>query len=536
MTSSLGDVLNIQNLRVCYPNTSKWVLDRFNLNIRAGERVALIGSSGSGKSTVAKALMQILPSGSICQGSLLVAGQDLMNLEPKSLVQLRGELVGLVFQDPMSRLNPLMTIGDHILDTLKAHRPEKTSSWRRFRAEELLIKVGINPARFNAFPHQFSGGMRQRLAIALAIALNPPLVIADEPTSSLDVAVANQVMRELNNLCNELGTSLLLITHDLALAARWCERMAILGEGNIVEEGFSRDVVEQPLSLLGKSLVGAVKAREQKSLKSQIEGKVVLKVDRLRCWHAGGWLPWQTNWIKAVDEVSFSLLQGETLGVVGVSGCGKSTLCRALVGLLPIRGGDVMLFGQNLARLNRSSVKQARQALQMIFQDPFGSMNPKMTVLDTISDPLLAHNLCNKASAKEQSRKLLDQVGLSPPENFQHRLPHELSGGQQQRVAIARALALTPKVLICDESVSMLDAEMQADVLNLLSSLQKKLGLAILFITHDLSVAHSFCHRLIVLDKGKIVEEGLSHQIFNKPQNELTKTLVSACPRIKSFN
>ncbi len=535
MNSFSGDILKIQNLRMCYPTSSKWVLDGFNLNIRAGERLALIGSSGSGKSSVAKALVQILPPGSICKGDIFLAGKDLLRLQNNDLVKLRGELVGLVFQDPMTRLNPLMTIGNHLLDTLQAHESDKSFLYRRNRAEELLLKVGIDPSRFNSFPHQFSGGMRQRIAIALAIAMNPPLIIADEPTSSLDVAVANQIMTELSQLCDELGTSLLLISHDLALAARWCERMAIIQDGKIIEEGPSRDLIDRPLSFLAKRLVDSALAREAKVLSEQPKIKVVLEVDRLRCWHSSGGFPWRPNWIKAVNEISFSVFQGETLGVVGLSGCGKSTLCRALLGLLPIRGGGVKLLGQRLETLNRESVREARKAIQMVFQDPFASMNPKMTALEIIADPLLIHNLATRSQAKERARSLLHQVGLIPAEEFQQRLPHELSGGQQQRVAIARALALNPKVLICDESVSMLDAEIQAEVLSLLSSLQRSFGLAIVFITHDLTVARGFCHRVVVLDNGKIIEQGDSEQLFHSPQSELTKKLIHISPSISSI-
>ncbi|MDP6171653.1 MAG: dipeptide/oligopeptide/nickel ABC transporter ATP-binding protein, partial [Prochlorococcaceae cyanobacterium ETNP2_MAG_10] len=259
---------------------------------------------------------------------------------------------------------------------------------------------------------------------------------------------------------------------------------------------------------------------------------VAMEINNLRCWHAmGGW-PWAPTWLKAVDGVSFQLRAGESLGVVGASGCGKSTLCRALMGLTPIRGGQVHLQGQNLLSLQGQRLRQARQALQMVFQDPLACLNPQMTIGEAIADPLLIHGLASRAEAKQIGRRLLEQVGLNPAEVYQNRLPRELSGGQQQRVAIARALALKPKVLICDESVSMLDAEIQAEVLALLRQLQKQLGLAMVFITHDLSVASGFCHRVIVLDKGRIVEEGPGKQLLDKPQASITRTLVEACPRL----
>ncbi len=536
MNCSQKDVLNIKDLRLAYPFSKKWVLDGFNLKLGSGESLALIGSSGSGKSTLAKVLLQILPQGTVCRGEVLLHDKDLMKLPLDDLEKLRGELIGLVFQDPASRLNPLMTVGKHLLDTLKAHRPDQSSEWRRHRAEELLSKVGIDRHRFHAYPHEFSGGMRQRLAIALAISLNPPLIIADEPTSSLDVAIANQIMGELSILCNELGSSLLLISHDLALSSRWCSRIAILEKGKIIEESSNKEFLSAPKSLLGQKLITAAKAREEFIPIGKSGQECILEVDRLRCWHSSGGLLWHPNWVKAVDEVSFSLRVGETLGIVGLSGCGKSTLCRALLGLLPIRGGEVKLLGHNLATLNRQALKLARQSMQMVFQDPFSSLNPKLTILETIADPLLIHGLASKSYAKEQARYFLDQVGLTPIEDFHQRFPYQISGGQQQRVAIARALTLKPKILICDESLSMLDAEIQADILDLLRSLQKNLGLAIIFITHDLSMAGSFCHRIIVLDQGKIVEEGPGERIIREPKAALTKKLVSASPRIASID
>jgi len=532
MTGSEKDVLIIKDLSFCYSGSKSWVLDEVNLEIKRGERLALIGSSGSGKSTIARILLQIIPPESICRGEIFIDGNDLMNMEIKSLEKLRGELVGLVFQDPGTRLNPLMTVGAHLIDTLREHRPHKTSFWVRSKAEELLEKVGINIERFDSYPHEFSGGMRQRVAIALAIALNPPLIIADEPTSSLDVTIANQIMGGLSSLCNDLGISLLLISHDLALASKWCDRIAILDSGRIVEEKLNHQLFANPSSFLGKKLVEAVKAREGKTLTFQPQQDVILEVNRLRCWFSASSLPWQFKWIKTIDEISFSLNFGETLGIVGISGCGKSTLCRALLGLIPIRGGEVTLLGKNLGHLNKKDLKIIRRSVQMVFQDPFTSLNPRMTVCEAISDPLLIHGLANVTSAKEQVRHLLEQVGLMPEEDFPERFPHQLSGGQQQRVAIARALALNPKILICDESVSMLDVEIQADILKLLRGLQEKLGLAIIFVTHDLSVASSFCHRIIVLDQGKIVEEGQADLIISNPQAALTKELVSISPRI----
>jgi peptide/nickel transport system ATP-binding protein len=440
--------------------------------------------------------------------------------------------VGLVFQDPMTRLNPLLTIGGHLADTLAAHRP----AWRRpevrRQAEELLERVGISPQRYGSYPHEFSGGMRQRLAIALAMALRPPLVIADEPTTSLDVAVAGQVMAELTQLCREAGSALLLISHDLAMAGRWCDQIGVLDEGRLIERAPSFQLLTSPRSALAQRLVARAREREGRDSQPPQAAPLLLEIEALRCWHPLPGLPWQRQWLKAVDGVSLRLQQGETIGLVGASGCGKSTLCRALMGLAPVRGGAVRLEGVDLQQLKGGSLRRARRAIQMVFQDPLACLNPQMRVGEAIADPLLIHGLASRAAARQRARELLEAVGLTPPEAFENRLPRQLSGGQQQRVAIARALILEPKVLLCDESVSMLDAEVQADVLDLLRGLQARLGLGMLFVTHDLSVASGFCHRVIVLDGGRIVEEGPGSRLLADPQAGITRTLVEACPRL----
>ena len=525
-------VLELEQLRLRYPGNDHWTLNGLDLSLEAGETLALVGSSGCGKSTVARAVLQLLPPGSRCEGRLQLTGSDPRQLDRAALRHLRGQAAGLVFQDPMTRLNPLMPIGTHLIDTLQAHRPESSASWRRQRAEDLLERVGIGTGRIRAYPHELSGGMRQRLAIALAIALEPPLLIADEPTTSLDVAVAGQVMAELSSLCKELGSALLLITHDLAMAARWCERMAMLDGGRKVDDGPSRQLLREPRSDVGQRLVASARAREGGRSPERPDRETVLQVEEMRCWHAIGGMPWAPVWLKAVEGVSFNLRAGETLGVVGASGCGKSTLCRALMGLNSIRGGRVDLLGRDLLNLRGEQLRRARRALQMVFQDPLACLNPALPVVDAIADPLLIHGITTKASARERARELLERVGLSPVEQYQHRLPRQLSGGQQQRVAIARALALEPRVVICDESVSMLDAEVQAEVLSLLRDLQHQLGLAMIFVTHDLSVASGFCHRVIVLDKGRIVEEGPGDRLFEAPQAPISRLLVEACPRL----
>jgi peptide/nickel transport system ATP-binding protein len=527
-------VLRLRNLHVSYPGSAKPTLAGLDLSLERGQRLALVGPSGCGKSTVARAVLQLLPAGSRCEGVLELAGRDPRALNREALRRLRGEAVGLVFQDPMTRLNPLLTIGEHLRDTLAAHRPQWRRQQVRRRACELLQRVGIPPDRYDSFPHAFSGGMRQRLAIALALALDPPLVIADEPTTSLDVAVAGQVMAELVQLCRESGSALLLISHDLALAGRWCQEMAVLEQGRLVERAPARQLLLEPRSPLAQRLVRAARQREGGHRPAPPPAPLLLELDDLRSWHPLPSPPWNPRWLKVVDGVSLRLQAGETIGVVGASGCGKSSLCRALMGLAPLRGGVVRLQGQELRRLRGRALRRARRDLQMVFQDPLACLNPQMSVADAVADPLLIHGLAGRREAREQARRLLAEVGLEPPEAFENRRPRQLSGGQQQRVAIARALILQPKVLLCDESVSMLDAEVQAEVLALLRRLQEQLGLGMLFVTHDLALASGFCHRVIVLEGGRIVEQGPGARLLADPQLPITRTLVAACPRLPS--
>jgi len=531
-----GPVLELRQLRVSYPGAEHPTLDGLDLTLHPGERLALVGPSGCGKSTVARAVLQLLPPGSSCEGELELTGQDPRRLSRADLRRLRGGAVGLVFQDPMTRLNPLLTIGDHLRDTLAAHHfGEGEGSRQRQQAQQLLERVGIDPSRYGSYPHEFSGGMRQRLAIALALALSPPLVIADEPTTSLDVAVAGQVMAELASLCEESGSALLLISHDLAMAGRWCERIAVLDGGRLVEEAPSHTLLTVPRSALAQRLVAAARLREGGVAEAAPERPLLLDIEELRSWHPLPSPPWQPRWLKAVDGVSLSLQEGETVGLVGASGCGKSSLCRALMGLAPVRGGSVRLEGRDLRSLKGAELRRARRRIQMVFQDPLACLNPQMTVGEAVADPLLIHGLASHAEARQRARAQLAAVGLEPPESFEQRLPRQLSGGQQQRVAIARALILEPKVLLCDESVSMLDAEVQADVLNLLKELQRRLGLGLLFVTHDLNVASGFCHRVIVLEGGRIVEQGPGADLLAHPRAAITRTLVEACPRLPAL-
>ena len=529
--SSSAQILEIQDLFLRYPSRDQWILNGVDLKLSAGETLALVGQSGSGKSSLARVILQSLPLGSLCHGKVTLLGQDPRILSKYRLRRLRGEAVGLVFQDPMTRLNPLMTVGGHLIDNLQAHLPRETYRNILLKAYQLLEKVDLDINRFNSYPHELSGGMRQRLSIALAISLNPPLLIADEPTTSLDVAVASQIMSEINQLCKQMGTTLLLITHDLALASKWCDRIAILDQGKIVEDNSFKDFLSRPNSSIGANLIKAISSRESSRTSSDIGPQLVLEVNQLRCWHPLGRLPWQKSWLRAVDEVSFSLKAGETIGIVGVSGCGKSTLCRALMGLNPIKGGEIKMLGQTITDKRGKISNFSKKSMQMIFQDPFASINPKMVIMESIIDPLLINKISSRKDATNKAKNLLNKVGLEPLD-FQDRYPSQLSGGQLQRVAIARALVLEPSVLICDESISMLDVEIQSEILDLLNALQKQMNFGILFITHDLIVAKAFCNKIIILDDGKIIEEGSGESIINSPNSALTKKLIQSCPRL----
>ena len=528
-------LLHLDKLTVRYPNQRQPALRNLSLRLESGDRLALVGPSGCGKSTLARAILGLLPQGSSGDGVLQVAGRDPRNLQPRHLRQHRGATVGLVFQDPMTRLNPLLTTGDHLLDLLSAHRPHWSRRQYRQTAHALLEQVDMPSRCLDQYPHQLSGGMRQRLGIALTMALEPALVIADEPTTSLDVVVAAQVMSALSNLCKQQGTALLLITHDLALAGSWCLRMAVLCEGRLVETGPIQQLLATPRTPLTRALVAAARLKEGQASPRRHSTRPLLQVTGLRCWHAlpSPW-PWRSRWLRAVDGIDLKLEAGETIGIVGASGCGKSTLCYGLAGLLPLRGGQVVLNGDQavLQRRGGQHHRQLRRCLQMVFQDPLACLNPAMTVEQALLDPLLIHGLASRRGGREKILESLAAVALTPPEDFLDRLPRQLSGGQQQRLAIARALILKPLVLLCDEPLAMLDAVTQKDMLELLQDLQHHLGLGVVFVTHDLGIAASFCHRVLVLDGGHVVEEGPGDALLAHPRTRATRQLVAACPKL----
>src|SRR5919202_248147 len=569
-----SSLFSVENLRVAYPQRrgqSGWAVDGVSLRLQPGERLGLVGESGCGKSTLGRAAMRLLPDSTQIEGRVRFAGQSFFYLTPKQLRQFRGEAVALVFQDPMTRLDPLMTIGEHCIETLRAHQSQLNRSQCKARALETLDAVKIPANRWSQYPHEFSGGMRQRVAIALALLLNPKLIVADEPTTSLDVTVAAQILKELTRLCRERQMALLLISHDLAMVGEYCDRIAVMYKGQMVETGPVGTILRHPEHEYTRSLLQAalhvqavdnqesgvvetglpdVPMREQtnrlnppvqelkeQSLSPTANSSPLLKVKDLKQHYTSEsnfveqlLFKKEASAIKAVDGVSFELYPGEILGLVGESGCGKSTLSRTILQLIRPTAGKVAFLGIELTKLPLQSIQAMRRRLQMVFQDPHACLNPLMTVGQSIADPLFIHKLATPTEARTQVMQMLNRVGLIPTEEYYHRYPADLSGGQQQRVAIARALITRPSLLICDEPVSMLDASVQSQVLELMLELKEEFNLTYLFITHDLWLARFLCDRIAVMNSGQIVEIGKTQDIFNNPQHTYTKTLLQAAP------
>ena len=591
-------LLCIDNLKVAYPHQQNsespdWAVDGVSLTLKPGERLGLVGESGCGKSTLGRAVMRLLPSSSRIEGKVGFEGKPVFELTPAQLRQFRGEAVALVFQDPMTRLDPLMTIGKHCIETLKAHQPQLSQQQAKEKAIATLEAVKIPASRWKQYPHEFSGGMRQRVAIALALLLNPKLIVADEPTTSLDVTVAAQILKELTRLCQERQMALLLISHDLALVGEYCDRIGVMYAGKLVEVGDSKSVFQQPQHEYTRSLLQAalhIQAfskdgeRRQESgdcrggFNQDINGmtgkltnpplqhsedwsqngkshhpikleelhptsviphtsKPLLRIKDLKQYYTlernfiERLLKAQDQTIKAVDDINLELYPGEILGLVGESGCGKSTLSRTILQLIRPTAGTIEWQGTTeLTTLSRQDLQRQRQQMQMVFQDPHACLNPSMTVGQNIAEPLFIHQQASSTEAKKRVIQMLERVGLVPTNIYYDRYPSDLSGGQQQRVAIARALITRPKLLICDEPVSMLDASVQSQVLELMLELKREFDLTYLFITHDLRVARFLCDRIAVMNAGRIVEIGATEKIFTNPEHPYTQTLLQAAP------
>jgi peptide/nickel transport system ATP-binding protein len=535
-------LLSVAGLEVRFGDDASAVR-QVDLVVRAGQTVAIVGESGSGKSTTAAAILGLLPPGGrITAGRIMFDGIDLTVADRRRLRSVRGSGIGYVPQDPMTNLNPVWRVGFQVREALRANNVDR-------HAAQLLADAGMpDPAlRARQYPHQLSGGMCQRALIAIGLAGRPQLLIADEPTSALDVTVQRQVLDHLQQLTGELGTAVLLITHDLALAAERAEQLIVMHQGSVVETGAAQIVLSNPQHPYTQRLVAAapslrdttVAARRRSQVKRAAAARagrdaaqdVIVVSELTKVYRPSRGAPWRKVDVHAVDNVSFRLRRATTLAIAGESGSGKSTLARMVLGLLQPSSGTVLFDGQDVsdtASMSRGETLAFRRRIQPVFQNPYGSLDPMYSVLHTIEEPLRIHRIGDRRQRQKAVRELADQVAL--PSSLLSRRPRELSGGQRQRVAIARALALRPEVLVCDEAVSALDVVVQAQILDLLAELQAELGLTYLFISHDLAVIRQIADEVMVMRAGSVVERGATKAVFTRPSHDYTRQLLAAIP------
>ncbi|MEH7009695.1 ABC transporter ATP-binding protein [Neobacillus niacini] len=531
-------ILKVNNLRVSFMSQDEEfeAVRGVSFEVSKGETLGIVGESGSGKSVTARSIMRLLPSppSFMKEGEILFLGKNLVDKTEKEMESIRGRDIGMIFQDPMTSLNPTIRVGKQIAESLLKHQKLSKKEAKK-EAIELLKLVGIrnSETRYNQYPHEFSGGMRQRVMIAIALACRPTLLIADEPTTALDVTIQAQILNLMKHMQERFGTSIILITHDLGVVAGMCDRVAVMKDGEIVESGTTEEIFENPKHPYTVKLLHALPRLNEKKkpkrapliLPGTDSSKPLLDVRSLKQYFDLG----KGNVLKAVDNISFHIKPGETLGLVGESGSGKSTTGRAVLRLNEPTGGEVLYQGIPVNRLSQGEMKVMRRHMQMIFQDPYASLNPRFKVLDIIGQALDIHNLADSKDArKKRVEELLDMVGLEPSHAL--RYPHEFSGGQRQRIGIARALAVEPKFIVCDEPLSALDVSIQSQVVTLLEDLQHRLGLTYLFIAHDLSMVKHISDRVAVMYAGKIVELAESEELYSNPQHEYTKSLLSAIP------
>jgi peptide/nickel transport system ATP-binding protein len=529
-------VLTIRDLSVVFTTSRGEVeaVHNVSLDIAAGETVAIVGESGSGKSTLAACVNRLLAeNGRISSGTITLKELDITAASERAMTGIRGSRIGLVPQDPMTNLNPVMKIGAQIVEALRVHGRAKGDAAKQ-EAIRLLERAGIADAtaRFNQYPHEFSGGMRQRVLIAMALACRPQVLLADEPTSALDVTVQRLVLDQMEELASEVGAAVLLITHDLALAAERADRVAVMFRGEIVETGPAADIVARPQHEYTKRLLAAAPGMASAKVAPVIAAGVGAKAPETLLELTGAVKKYRIRGrsepFLAVDDVSLSIPRGETVAIVGESGSGKSTTARLALRLEAPDGGSVRFRGEDVSALKGRELLDFRRAVQPVFQNPYASLDPRYTIEQVIAEPLRVHRIGDGASRDRTVAELLDKVAL--PASFAGRYPHELSGGQRQRVAIARALALDPQLVVMDEAVSALDVLVQEQILDLMVSLQRDLGLSYLFISHDLAVVRLVSHRVYVMRAGKIVESGEPDAIFDSPQQEYTRQLIAAIP------
>ncbi|RLA18453.1 MAG: ABC transporter ATP-binding protein [Gammaproteobacteria bacterium] len=521
-------LLDVQNLGVSFVTrigTNKAV-DGISFSVKSGQITAIIGESGSGKSVACYSMLGLIPMppGRIDGGRALFEGRDLLQLSEAQLRKIRGRDIAMIFQDPMTCLNPFMTVGAQLMEPLRYHKKVPKHVARR-RALELLEEVGIrDPAStIDNFPHQFSGGMRQRVMIAMALINEPKLLIADEPTTALDVTIQAQILKLIAQLQTRRDIGVIFISHDLAVVADIADQIVVMQQGVIVEAGDREGIFGHARHPYTKKLLAAIPAGGKQPAPGTPQP--LIRVRNLCTWFGQGR---GVEPVKAVDDVSFDINRGEVLGLVGESGSGKSTIGRSILRLVPVTSGHISFDGTDVTELQGRDLKNMRRRMQMIFQDPFASLNPRMTVFDTLAEPLLLHAIETRKSVARGVLKLMDDVGLARA--FVRKYPHEFSGGQRQRIAIGRALATRPEFLVADEPVSALDVTIQAQILDLMQELGREYGLTMLFVSHDLAVVRHLADRILVLYQGQVVEQGSGDDLFERPRQAYTQQLLQSIP------
>ena len=525
-------VLEFENLSVTFATEFGYVeaVKNMNLGVKPGEIVALVGESGSGKSVTAMTALGLSPRNAQIDGATYVGGREVTKMSQDQVRKLRGSDVAMIFQEPMTALNPVLRVGDQLMEALSVHNIAHGKQAEQ-RAIELLDMVGIPDAakRHREYPHQFSGGQRQRIVIAIAIACGPKIIIADEPTTALDVTVQAEILDLMRSLKDKLNTGILLITHNMGVVADMADRVAVMLKGSKVEEGPIREVLLRPQHPYTKKLLSAVPHLGESELEvaqpartEGIENLALKAVDLSVDYVARG------KRVRAVHNANLEIAQGEIVGLVGESGSGKSTIAKAVLGLLPVAEGELLVHGQSLTTLRGAAQKGARKRIGAVFQDPAASLDPRFPIGDLITEPMVIHKVGDRKSRLNRAYELLDAVRL--PRSVVNRFPHELSGGQRQRISIARALVLNPDLLIADEPTSALDVSVQASVLEMFAELQREFNFACLFVSHDLAVVDMLAHRVAVMKNGRIVEQGKTSSVLYNPHEQYTQELLAAAP------
>ncbi|MBS1592294.1 MAG: ABC transporter ATP-binding protein [Bacteroidetes bacterium] len=561
-------LLSINNLRVSFSNGNEksTALHNITIEVKKGETVAVVGESGSGKSITSLAVLQLLPSppANFESGEIILNSDneniDLLHANNKIIRTIRGKKIAMIFQEPMSSLNPVITCGKQVMEAITTHQTISAQA-AKIKTIELFKQVQLpNPELiFNRYPHEISGGQKQRVMIAMAMSCEPELLICDEPTTALDVTVQKNILELINNLKQQNSMSVIFISHDLSVVAEIADRIIVMYKGKIVEENIAKEIFINPQHAYTQALLQCRPSKhlkgerlpivsdflEEQTLRNKKQEtsfnakkicnqNTILSVKNVKVYFPANknFLGKTQSFIKAVDDVSFEVKEGETIGLVGESGCGKSTLGRTILRLIDATEGSIIYKKNDLIKANNVTLKALRKDMQLIFQDPYSSLNPRMKIGEAIEEPLMVHNIFSSAKTrKEKVIEWLEKVNLSA--DFYNRYPHEFSGGQRQRIVIARALIMQPSFVICDESVAALDVSMQAQILNLLNDLKNEIGFTNIFISHDLSVVRYISDRIIVMHKGKIEEEGNAETVYNNPQKAYTQKLIESIPQIK---